>query len=100
GGNLGGDTDLGNHPRVDRFGNGGIVDIGAYEFKGEVELTPDAQNILYVDINVNTAAAGYTGAGNSWANAVPQLADALKWARTQFARGSPGWSGANPLKIY
>ncbi len=59
-----------------------------------------AGNILYVDINVNTTAPGYTGTGDSWANAVPQLADALKWAREQHTGGSPGWSSANPLQIY
>ncbi|MBC9797946.1 BspA family leucine-rich repeat surface protein [Sinomicrobium weinanense] len=43
-------------------------------------LNPDANNVLYVDINVNTEAAGYTGTGDSWANAVPRLQDALSWA--------------------
>lgn len=100
GGDLEDDTDLGNNPRVSGFAGGGVIDIGAYELKGEAVLTPDGQNILYVDINVNTAAAGYTGSGDSWANAVPQLADALKWARTQHTGGSPGWDGTNPLKIY
>ncbi|GAA4438953.1 hypothetical protein GCM10023091_20410 [Ravibacter arvi] len=100
GGDLEGDTDLGNNPRVSGFAGGGVIDIGAYEIKGEAVLTPDGQNILYVDINVNTAAQGYTGSGDSWANAVPQLADALKWARTQHTEGTPGWDGTNPLKIY
>ncbi|WP_257657927.1 BspA family leucine-rich repeat surface protein [Parapedobacter lycopersici] len=62
-------------------------------------VTPD-NNTLYVDINVNTSAADYTGAGNSWENAIPQLADALKWAREQHDGGSPGWTGANPLRIF
>lgn len=61
---------------------------------------PDANNILYVNINVNTAAPGYTGNGDSWANAIPQLAEALRWARTQEATGSHGWSNSNPLKIF
>src|SRR5690606_32714451 len=39
-------------------------------------ITPSASNILFV----NKAAAG-NGTGNSWANAIPELADALKWAR-------------------
>ncbi|MBO9616518.1 MAG: T9SS type A sorting domain-containing protein [Dyadobacter sp.] len=63
-------------------------------------ISPDGNNILYVDINVNTGAGGYTGAGNSWANAVPQLADALKWAREEYAAGDHGWSSANPLRIF
>jgi len=64
------------------------------------EISPDGNNILYVDINVNTGAGGYTGAGNSWANAVPQLADALKWAREEYDAGDHGWSSANPLRIF
>lgn len=64
------------------------------------DISPDSDNILYVDINVNTAGAGYTGAGDSWATAVPQLADALKWAREQHDGGSPGWTEAEPLRIF
>lgn len=41
--------------------------------------TPDASNILYV----NSSVPGGNGSGNSWTNAIPQLADALKWARQQ-----------------
>ncbi len=63
-------------------------------------ISPDGNNILYVNINVNTGAGGYTGAGDSWANAVPQLADALKWAREEYAAGGHGWSSANPLRIF
>src|SRR5690606_4398926 len=63
-------------------------------------IEPGDGNILYVDINVNTAASGYTGTGNSWGNAIPQLADALKWAREQYDGGSPGWTEAEPLRIF
>src|SRR5690606_36718306 len=63
-------------------------------------IGPDDGNILYVDANVNTAASGYTGSGNSWANAIPQLADALNWAREQYDGGSPGWSETEPLQIW
>lgn len=56
--------------------------------------TPSADNTIYVNINVN----GGTGSGNSWANAIPQLADALKWAHQQ--RNNNIWTIANPLKIY
>ena len=64
------------------------------------EISPDGNNILYVNVNVNTGAGGYTGSGNSWANAVPQLAAALRWAREQYAGGAHGWSSANPLRIF
>lgn len=63
-------------------------------------ISPGANNILYVDINVNTATGGYTGTGDSWANAVPQLAEALRWARAEYAGGGHGWSSANPLRIF
>ncbi|RRN76964.1 hypothetical protein EIM50_22005, partial [Pseudoxanthomonas sp. SGD-10] len=56
-------------------------------------ITPSASNILFV----NKAAAG-NGTGNSWANAIPELADALKWARQNKDAGL--WSSINPLKIY
>ena len=46
----------------------------------ELRLTPNENNIVFVDINVNTGATGYSGAGDSWADAVPQLRDALAWA--------------------
>ncbi|MGV3762200.1 BspA family leucine-rich repeat surface protein, partial [Parapedobacter sp.] len=61
---------------------------------------PGTGNILYVDINVNTTASGYTGAGDNWANAIPELADALKWAREQHDGGSPGWTETEPLRIF
>ncbi|MFT4062191.1 MAG: right-handed parallel beta-helix repeat-containing protein [Edaphocola sp.] len=57
--------------------------------------TPDAGNILYVNVNVS----GGTGTGNSWANAIPQLANALKYARTQHDANSTVYD-TNPLKIY
>lgn len=63
-------------------------------------ISPGGGNILYVDVNVNTGAGGYTGAGDSWANAVPQLADALRWAREEYSGGGHGWSSSNPLRIF
>src|SRR5690606_37245852 len=63
-------------------------------------IEPGDGNILYVDINVNTAASGYTGTGDHWGNAIPQLADALKWAREQYDGGSPRWTEAEPLRIF
>lgn len=105
GGNLVEDLDLAGNPRIyvgipdpDR------IDIGAYEYQGEPEpaavITPDGDNILYVDINVNTTVTGYTGAGDSWANAIPELADALKWAREQHDEGTPSWTDTDPLRVF
>lgn len=77
--------------------NGNILNLS---LRLAADITPSENNILYVDINVNTAATGYTGAGDSWANAVPQLAEALKWARTKHDGGNAGWNDSNPLRIY
>ena len=55
------------------------------------EMTPDANNILYINTNVT----GGDGSGSSWANAIKELADGLKWARHQN-----NFTTANPLKIY
>jgi len=51
---------------------------------------PDANNILYVDNN-----ATGNGLGDSWANALPELADALKYAKEQ-----DNFTTANPLQIW
>lgn len=48
------------------------VDIGAYEY---AMGTPDTNGIVYVDSSSTS-----NGMGNSWANAIPELADALKAA--------------------
>jgi parallel beta-helix repeat protein len=66
-------TDLDANGRV----NYGVVDIGAYE-KQLVFAVPDASGIVYVDITK-------TGNGSSWANAVPQLADAMVAAKFNTA---------------
>src|SRR5690606_11311305 len=39
------------------------------------------------------------GMGNSWANAIPELADALKWVRERRDRGL-AWDRFNPLQIW
>lgn len=59
------------------------------------QLQPDSNNIIYVNISVS----GGNGNGSSWANAVPELADALKWARTQITTDATYFDAA-PLKIY
>jgi len=91
-GGVGGGSglDLAGNPRVYKYADGGIIDIGAYEYQS-TDIVPDANNIVYV----NTAVTGSTGNGSSWANAVKELADALKWARTKN-----NFTTANPLKIY
>ncbi|SFJ96018.1 MBG domain-containing protein [Parapedobacter indicus] len=55
-------------------------------------MGPDDNNVLYVDKNVS----GGNGSGDSWANAIPELADALKWAEENKA----GWTPAQPLQLW
>ena len=84
-GNLGTDKDLAGNLRL--FAN--TIDMGAYE--NQNPLTPDTNNILYI----NTAVTGGTGSGNSWNNAIKELSDALRWARQQN-----NFTSSNPLQIY
>ncbi|MBZ4188885.1 choice-of-anchor Q domain-containing protein [Niabella beijingensis] len=56
------------------------------------QFTPSTENILYV----NKTVPGGNHTGNSWANAVPELADALKWANNNKSN----WTAANPLQIW
>src|SRR5690606_24682140 len=84
--------DLGWDIRLDALGTCSITLPGT--------VTPSPEGILYVDINVNTSATGYTGAGDSWENAIPELADALKWAREAYDGGSPSWAEADPLRVF
>ena len=62
------------------------IDIGAYEFQDNPAgtIVPDENNILYVNQNV----AGGNQSGDSWANALPELRDALAWAADE-------WDGSN-----
>jgi predicted outer membrane repeat protein len=57
--------------------------------------TPDANNTLYVNSNVT----GGNGSGDSWENAIPQLSDALKYARLQYNADNTVYD-AQPLKIF
>ena len=93
GGDLQNDVDLAGNPRVYDYANGGIIDMGAYEYQG-LKISPDGNNILYVDKNVS----GGNESGGSWANAVPELADALKYAQLQNA--ITPYTSANPLQIW
>ena len=91
-GTLATDNDVAGNPRLfNGSPNPDVIDMGAYELQAE-PLKPDANNILYVNKNV----IGGNGSGDSWANAIPELADALNWAKN-----NPSWaSSATPLKIY
>ncbi|MGO3706730.1 beta strand repeat-containing protein, partial [Mesonia hippocampi] len=90
GGDLNNDTDLVGNTRL--FGSS--IDIGAYENQ-PVTINPSTNNILYVNKNVT----GGNGSGNSWANAIPELADALKWARTEHDANN-SWLQNDSLQIY
>ncbi|MCY4780543.1 MBG domain-containing protein [Sphingobacterium sp. UT-1RO-CII-1] len=88
---LADNKDLAGEPRL----SGCNIDIGAFENQsnqGAICITPSADNIVYV----NQKVARGDKSGNSWANAVPDLADALKWTHDNRER----WSAAKPLKIY
>lgn len=73
-----------------------VVNVGAYEFpgaKGLLYISP-TDNILYV----NQSVRGGSGSGANWENAIPELADALKWAHENKDRGF--WTKENPLQIW
>ncbi|MCC5943022.1 MAG: T9SS type A sorting domain-containing protein [Balneolaceae bacterium] len=59
----------------------------SYTFEGSLIedpvgiITPGDGNIVYVSQGVDTEAEGYNASGNSWANALPKLRDALDWAQ-------------------
>ncbi len=76
GANLGLDKDLAGKARVYNYGSGGTIDIGAFEYH-PVTPVPHASGILYVK-------KFSTGNGSSWANALGEVADALKAAKTNF----------------
>ncbi|KAA0993374.1 choice-of-anchor Q domain-containing protein [Dyadobacter aurulentus] len=84
---LPGGSDLSGNPRIFY----GTIDMGAYESQAFPVITPGPSNILYVDHNVN----GSDGSGSSWAQAVTELADALRYARVLNNH-----TAENPLKIY
>ncbi|MDL2223953.1 hypothetical protein LJB92_01410, partial [Bacteroidales bacterium OttesenSCG-928-M06] len=59
--------DLAGNPRI----SDNTIDMGAYE--SFIDFTPDPNGRVYVDKTKN-------GTGNSWGNAMPELADALQKA--------------------
>ena len=71
-GDLDIDIDLAGNPRLIE----GIIDIGTYEVPS-FDLKPNTNNILFVNKEQRTGESD----GSSWANAVSELADALKWAK-------------------
>src|SRR5690606_6411612 len=56
-------------------------------------------NIVYVNQHVTP---GGDGSGDSWENAVPELADALRIARERWGDNGAdaGWDEAEPLEIW
>ncbi|WP_113661166.1 MBG domain-containing protein [Pedobacter nanyangensis] len=69
GGNLATDKDLAGNNRL--FDT--TIDLGPYENQ-TIPIIPDVNGVLYVK-------KGSTGIGNSWSNAIGELADALKAAK-------------------
>lgn len=59
------------------------------------QITPGAGGIVYVNHNVT----GGNHSGNSWANAVPELADVLLWARDQDL-ADPDWLGGDSIRVF
>ncbi|MBB4120104.1 hypothetical protein GGR32_002421, partial [Mesonia hippocampi] len=84
------DTDLLGSSRL----SDNSIDMGAIEYQNVTPI-PNISNILYVDKNV----VGGTQAGDSWANAIPELSDALKWARTRHDADN-NWLQNDSLQIY
>lgn len=65
---------------------GCAVDAGAYENQ-EQHCTVLTDGVVYV----NKAVVGGAGSGESWENAMPELADALKWADDNKATYAAQW---------
>ncbi|MDR0793020.1 MAG: hypothetical protein LBE82_06905, partial [Chitinophagaceae bacterium] len=57
---------------------GGFLDIGAYEGAYVFAPVPNASGVLFVK-------KGSAGTGNSWQNAIGEVADALKYAKNNTA---------------
>lgn len=70
--------DLAGNTRVYNYNSNGLLDIGAYEYQGNAIIRPNQQGVLYVK-------KGGTGNGTTWRNALGELADALKFAKTNSA---------------
>jgi len=86
---------------LDSDGRNDIATVSAghgttHVFLNRGGYAPGSGNILYVNKNVDQNAAGYTGNGSSWDNALPELADALQWADDNQSN----WTTGNPLQIW
>ncbi|MCC5942505.1 MAG: BspA family leucine-rich repeat surface protein [Balneolaceae bacterium] len=91
-----------------QYCNGGtarqkLIDDHVWNITGDAEeagcepagIMPDSDNILYVlkgGVGLQT--------GDSWANALPELADALKWAHENKDEADKPWDDENPLQIW
>ena len=69
----------------------GIEDKTTFNFS-TLPVRPNANNILYVNKNIS----GSNGKGDSWANAITELADAMVWAQENY---DAAWE-TTPLQIY
>jgi hypothetical protein len=70
-------TDLAGNTRIQNT----TIDMGAYEspYNNAVTITPNSSGIVFV----NKSVSGGNGSGDSWTNAVAEVADALKAAKIQ-----------------
>lgn len=70
-----------------------VTDLGNYRVRSLINLNfqPNSSRVLFVK-------KGSTGTGDSWNNAVGELADALEWAKDR-AVDTP-WTLQNPLQIW
>jgi len=67
-------TDLDGNSRIFDSSNGGVIDLGAYEYQSvDATVSPFTNGIMYVK-------KGATGDGTSWSNAIGELSDALSTA--------------------
>jgi len=69
-----------------------LLFVAGFSAKAVITITPDANGILYV----NKSVSGGGHDGSSWTDAMPELADALKWARENQTL----WTAQNPLQIW
>ncbi|MGO3719195.1 MAG: HYR-like domain-containing protein, partial [Mesonia hippocampi] len=63
--------------------------------KAQAQTPTPSNGILYV----NKAVSGGNGSGDSWANAIPELADALKWTRTENEADN-NWLQNDSLQVF
>ncbi len=66
-------------------------------FSGQLsaQIQPNGNNVVFVNKNAEPG-----GNGQTWATAVKELADVLKWAREQTDGGQASWSENSPLSVW